>query len=156
MKTQTQKNGSKTSPVTEALAKTLADTYTLYVKTQNYHWNVTGPHFAALHAFFQTQYEELAAAVDEIAERIRALGAKAPGSFAEFSALTNVKEAAGETSAQDTVSALLDSHKTANQTAAQTLKIAEEAGDETTVDLMIERMDAHQKAAWMLSSSLEK
>ena len=140
--------------VVDGLARVLADSYTLYVKTHGHHWNVTGPHFPALHAMFEEQYTELAAAVDQIAERIRALGAPAPAGYRAFGELTSIEEKDGTLSAQDMVADLLAGHETVAATAADTLKAAEEAGDEVTADLMIQRLTVHDKTAWMLRSTL--
>lgn len=139
-----------------ALARALADTYTLALKTQNFHWNVTGPHFAPLHAQFESQYDALVEAVDEIAERLRALGRPAPGSFKEFGSLTRVPEAAGEKTAEAMVRSLRDGHRIAAGAARECLRAAQEEGDEVTVDLMVERTAAHDKAAWMLSSFINE
>lgn len=140
--------------VIEALSHLLADNYTLYLKTQNFHWNVTGPHFSALHTLFQTQYEELAIANDDIAERIRALGATAPGSFAAFGKLASIKEAPEKSGWQDMVKTLADDQDNIGVTANKVLKLAQEVGDEPTIDLMIQRLNVHQKAAWMLRAHL--
>lgn len=148
----TEKNSG--AAVAGALSALLADSYTLYLKTQNYHWNVTGPHFSALHALFQAQYEELTAANDEIAERIRALGHKAPGSFSAFAKLAKVKEENGAPSWSEMVKNLSNDQALIVATAQEALKIAEDVGDEPTVDLLIGRIAAHQKSKWMLDSHL--
>lgn len=139
-------------PVTEALKKILADTYTLQLKTQNYHWNVEGAHFRSLHLMFEEQYNELFAAVDGIAERIRALGEKAPGTYAEFSKLTKLKE--GDDSLEGLAMAK-DLQKT-NEQVSKNLKaalaVAEKADDASTADLLTQRITVHDKAAWMLKS----
>ena len=140
--------------VVDGLARVLADSYTLYIKTHGHHWNVTGPHFPALHAMFEEQYTELAAAVDTIAERIRAIGALAPAGYKAFGQLTSIEEKDGALSAQDMVADLLEGHETVAKTASETLDVAEKAGDEVTVDLMIQRITVHDKAAWMLRSTL--
>lgn len=139
--------------MTEGMAKLLADTYTLYLKTQNFHWNVTGPHFHSLHRMFEEEYIELAAAVDEIAERIRALGATTPGSFAEFLRLTSIKEESGTPSASEMVKKLLHDHETIIQHITSLMPVASELKDEGTLDLLINRTEVHQKTAWMLRSS---
>jgi starvation-inducible DNA-binding protein len=139
--------------ITEGLAKLLADTYTLYLKTQNFHWNVTGPHFHSLHRMFEEEYTELAAAVDLIAERIRALGAVAPGSFAEFLKLTTIKEDHSPPTAHDMVKKLLHDHQTIIHHLELLMPIAQESKDEGTLDLLITRTEVHQKTAWMLRSS---
>lgn len=147
---------SDRSSTAEALSQLLADSYTLYLKTHNYHWNVTGPHFGALHALFETQYTDLALAADAIAERIRALGHRAPGSYAEFSARTVVAEATVEpTRAMEMVAALAVDHQTVARAAAQVISEASAAGDEPTAGLATTRQDVHEKAAWMLRSFLE-
>ena len=136
--------------VIEALSHLLADNYTLYLKTQNYHWNVTGPHFQSLHALFQTQYEELAIANDDIAERIRALGAEAPGSFSAFAKLATITEAQEKTKWQDMIKNLADDQDKICETANRVLKLAQDSDDEPTIDMMIGRLSVHQKNAWML------
>jgi starvation-inducible DNA-binding protein len=142
--------------ISDSLAQLLADSYTLYLKTHNYHWNVTGPHFGELHAMFEAQYLDLADAVDEIAERIRALGHQAPGSYSQFSARTAVPEASGgKTSAMDMVAALAHDHETVAKAAAAAIAVADEAGDEPTAGLATDRQQIHEKTAWMLRSYLE-
>lgn len=148
-------NAGGQKAVVKELSKLLASTYTLYLKTQNYHWNVTGPLFTSLHSLFETQYTELAAGVDEIAERIRALGARAPGSFAEFAKLSVVEEAAGERSANDMIGDLVDDQKAIADLAKSLIEAAEKAGDHATADLATARVLAHEKNAWMLRSHLE-
>ena len=142
--------------ICEGLAHLLADTYTLYLKTHNYHWNVTGPMFQTLHLMFETQYNELALAVDLIAERIRALGAKAPGSYAEFSRLTSISEDQGERSATDMISELLGGQEAVVRTARRLFPIVDGANDEPTADLLTQRMQVHEKTAWMLRSLLDR
>lgn len=137
------------------LSRLLADSYTLYLKTHNYHWNVTGPLFNTLHLMFEQQYTELATAVDEIAERIRALGVKAPGSYAAFSKLTSVQEAAGGESATDMIRELLTGQETVVRTAREAFPAASAANDEATADLLTQRMQLHEKNAWMLRSMLD-
>jgi starvation-inducible DNA-binding protein len=141
--------------VVEALSVLLAETYTLYLKTQNYHWNVTGPHFSQLHVLFQTQYEELALANDLLAERIRALGEKAPGSYSVFSKLSSIKEETGSPAAQQMLKNLVKDHETLIASAEAVLKVAELAGDQPTLDMATQRMDIHQKTRWMLAAHLE-
>ncbi|HKI83544.1 MAG TPA: Dps family protein [Candidatus Krumholzibacteria bacterium] len=141
--------------VAEAAGKLLADSYTLYLKTHNYHWNVVGPMFNSLHLLFESQYTELAQAVDEIAERIRALGHHAPGSYAEFSQLSNMEEAQPNTSAQDMLRHLANDQRQLAASAMALLEVAEEKGDAATVDLATRRIETHQKNAWMLQSHLE-
>ena len=137
------------------LSKLLADTYTLFLKTHNYHWNVTGPMFQPLHGVFETQYNELFEAADTIAERIRALGYPAPGSFAEFTKLTNIKEAHGVPKATEMIRDLKEGHETLARTAREIFSRAEKSDDEATADLLTERVAAHEKTAWMLRSLLE-
>lgn len=141
-------------PVTDALKKVLADSYALALKTQNYHWNVEGRHFAALHAMFEAQYSALAVAVDEIAERIRALGEKSPGSFSEFSKLTIIKEAKSSLDENAMVKDLYESHQLIAATVKKALAAAQKAADEVSADILIGRLTEHDKTAWMLKSSL--
>jgi starvation-inducible DNA-binding protein len=139
----------------EALSRLLADSYTLYLKTHNFHWNVTGPMFTTLHGLFMTQYTELALAVDEIAERIRAVGAPAPGSYAAFSKLTRIKEAEKVPNAITMVKQLVADQEAVARAAAAVLEAAQAADDEVSADLAIQRMQVHEKNAWMLRSHLE-
>ena len=132
------------------LARVLADTYGVYLKTHNFHWNVTGPMFASLHQLFETQYTELALAVDEVAERIRALGAFAPGSHGAFRALTRIVEPNGVPDAMAMLAQLTRDHETVGDTARAVIPLADAADDAPTVDLLTERLRAHEKAAWML------
>lgn len=143
-------------PVADALSVLLADSYTLYLKTHNYHWNVRGPMFQTLHLMFEQHYTELATAVDLIAERIRALGYPAPGSYSQFAKLASVKEAKGVPPAQKMIKELLDGHETVSRTASKGLPAAEAAGDQATIDLFTQRLQVHEKTAWMLRSLLEK
>jgi starvation-inducible DNA-binding protein len=136
------------------LSSLLADSYTLYLKTHNYHWNVTGPLFNTLHTMFETQYTELATAVDEIAERIRALGVTAPGSYREFAALTTIEESKGGESAEEMIRGLVDGQEAIVRTARNAFPAAASAGDEPTADLLTQRMQIHEKNAWMLRSML--
>lgn len=145
-------NSSKA--VVEALSHVLADNYTLYLKTQNFHWNVTGPHFQQLHLLFQAQYEELAAANDEIAERIRSLGHKAPGSFSAFARLASIKEAEGDLTWQKMIETLAADQDKICDSLNKTLKLAQEVDDEPTIDMMIGRLSLHQKNKWMLQAHL--
>ncbi|MDB5100859.1 MAG: putative Ferritin and Dps family,DNA protection during starvation protein [Cyanobacteria bacterium RYN_339] len=140
--------------IAEGLSRLLADTYTLYLKTQGFHWNVTGPQFNSLHAMFETQYTELAAAVDLIAERIRALGFPAPGSFAQFAKLATVQEETGVPNAQDMIRALAKDQETVVRTARAIFPVVDQAHDEPTADLLTGRMQVHEKTAWMLRSLL--
>ena len=140
----------------EGLSRVLADTYTLYLKTHNFHWNVTGPMFPTLHLMFEEQYTELAAAVDLIAERIRALGSPAPGTYSLFSAMTSIKEPDGVPAAQEMIRQLVQDQETVAKTARAMFKAVDQAGDEPTADLLTQRMQVHEKTAWMLRSMLEK
>ncbi|MCB9799284.1 MAG: DNA starvation/stationary phase protection protein [Candidatus Omnitrophica bacterium] len=141
--------------VFEGLSKFLADTYTLYLKTHNFHWNVKGPMFQTLHLMFEQHYNELWTAVDVIAERIRALDFLAPGSYGEFSKLTSIKEESGDCSAEHMIRSLVAGHETVIRTARSIFPTAEQAGDQVTVDLLTQRMQIHEKNAWMLRSLLE-
>lgn len=141
--------------ITEGLSHLLADTYTLYLKTHNYHWNVTGPMFQTLHLMFETQYNELALAVDLIAERIRALGAKAPGSYSEFAKLTSIDEGNAAASATQMIRDLVAGQEAVVRTARKLFPTVEDAHDEPTADLLTQRMQIHEKTAWMLRSLLD-
>jgi|TARA_R100000322_G_scaffold22153_7_gene14820 starvation-inducible DNA-binding protein len=141
--------------IAEGLARVLADTYTLYLKTHHYHWNVTGPQFRSLHLMFEEQYQELWAATDEIAERIRALGEYAPGTYAEFSKLSSIQEDNSVPSSEQMVKNLVKGHEQVVKTARNLFSSASEAGDEVTADLMVQRMQASEKTAWMLRSTVE-
>lgn len=141
--------------ITEGLSRLLADTYTLYLKTHNYHWNVTGPMFQTLHLMFETQYNELALAVDLIAERIRALGAKAPGSYSEFARLTSMPEGTSPLNATEMIRDLVTGQEAVVRTARALFPVVEGAHDEPTADLLTQRMQIHEKTAWMLRSLLE-
>ncbi len=140
--------------IVEGLSKVLADSYTLYLKTHNYHWNVTGPMFQTLHLMFETQYTELALAVDVIAERIRSLGERAPGTYSEFGKLTSIKEDTAVPSARDMIANLVTAHETLIRTARSVFPKAEKASDEATADLLTQRIRLHEKTAWMLRSLL--
>ena len=140
--------------IAKGLSQLLADTYTLYVKTHNFHWNVTGPMFNQLHTMFEGQYTELADAVDLIAERIRSLGEPAPGSYAAFARLTTIKEAEGVPEAKEMVRQLVDGNEAIVKTARKVLPLSQGAGDESSTDLVIERLRHHEKTAWMLRSIL--
>ena len=142
--------------ITQGLSHLLADSYTLYLKTHNYHWNVTGPMFQTLHLMFETQYNELALAVDLIAERIRALGVKAPGTYSEFASLTKITDGPENPSARDMISELVIGQETVVRTARETFPIVSESHDEPTADLLTQRMQIHEKTAWMLRSLLEE
>jgi starvation-inducible DNA-binding protein len=140
--------------VAEQLGKVLADTYTLYLKTHNYHWNVTGPMFNTLHLMFEVQYNELWIAVDLIAERIRSLGEFAPGSYAQFAQLTSLAEADGIPDATAMLADLVAGHEAVARTARTAFAAADSAGDQPTADLLTQRMQVHEKTAWMLRSML--
>lgn len=139
----------------EGLSKLLADSYTLYLKTHNFHWNVTGPMFQTLHLMFEGQYTELATAVDLIAERIRSLGFFAPASYAEFSKLTVIKESTTVPNAQAMIAELVEGQEAVCRTARSIYPAAEESQDEATLDLLTQRLQLHEKTAWMLRSILE-
>ncbi|MCW5731345.1 MAG: DNA starvation/stationary phase protection protein [Alphaproteobacteria bacterium] len=149
-------NDKSRKEIAEGLSHLLADTYTLYLKTHNYHWNVTGPMFQTLHTMFETQYNELALAVDEIAERIRALGHFAPGSYKAYSKLSSVKEEDGVPDARSMIANLVKAHERTAKTARQIFPAADKASDEPTADLLTQRMQSHEKTAWMLRSLLDK
>lgn len=140
--------------IAAGLSRLLADSYTLYLKTHNYHWNVEGPMFNTLHLLFETHYTELATAVDEIAERIRALGVKAPGSYSAYAALAKVEEATGDEDAEEMIRQLVLGQETVARTAREVFPAAEAASDEPTADLLTQRMQIHEKNAWMLRSML--
>lgn len=141
--------------IADGLSRLLADSYTLYLKTHNYHWNVTGPHFTSLHALFEQHYTELAVAVDEIAERIRALGFRAPGSYRAFAELSSVAEESDEPGATEMVRRLAAAQEAVVRTARQVFAAVDEARDEPTADLLTRRMQVHEKNPWMLRSLLE-
>jgi starvation-inducible DNA-binding protein len=140
--------------IAEGLSKLLGDTYTLYLKTHNFHWNVTGPMFQTLHLMFEQQYNELALAVDLIAERIRALGFPAPGTYKEFARLSSIKEEEGVPTAEDMIRLLVEGQETVVRTARSVFPVVEKANDEPTADLLTQRMQVHEKTAWMLRSLL--
>jgi starvation-inducible DNA-binding protein len=141
--------------IADGLSHLLADTYTLYLKTHNYHWNVTGPMFQTLHLMFQTQYNELWLAVDLVAERIRTLGQVAPGTYKSFSKLASIKEEEGVPKATDMIRNLVKGHEQAAKTARSILPLADKASDAPTADLLTQRLQLHEKTAWMLRSLLE-
>lgn len=140
--------------IAAGLSKVLADTYTLYLKTHNYHWNVVGPMFNTLHLMFETEYNELALAVDEIAERIRSLGEPAPGSYLEFSELSSIPEDREKPEAMEMVRRLVAGHEAVARTARSVFPVADAADDEPTADLLTQRLQVHEKTAWMLRSLL--
>jgi starvation-inducible DNA-binding protein len=141
--------------IAKGLGRLLADTYTLYLKTHNFHWNVKGPMFQTLHLMFETQYNELALAVDLIAERIRSLGFPAPGTYAEFSRLSSIAETEGVPTAQDMIRLLVEGQEAVIRTARSVFPLVDKVSDEPTADLLTQRMQVHEKTAWMLRSLLE-
>jgi starvation-inducible DNA-binding protein len=141
--------------IAAGLSKVLADTYTLYLKTHNFHWNVTGPMFQTLHLMFETHYNELALAVDAVAERIRALGFPAPGTYKQFTALSSIGEEEGVPKATEMVKLLVEGHEAVARTARGVFSTAAEANDQPTCDLLTQRLQIHEKTAWMLRSLLE-
>ena len=140
--------------IADGLSHLLADSYTLYLKTHNYHWNVTGPMFQTLHLMFETQYTELALAVDLIAERIRALGFPAPGSYREFGKLTSIQEEEDAPDATEMIRRLVAGQEAVTRTARSIFPVVDKANDEPTADLLTQRMQIHEKNAWMLRSLL--
>ena len=140
----------------EELSRLLADSYTLYLKTHNFHWNVTGPMFQTLHLMFEQHYTELAMAVDVIAERIRALGSSAPGSYSAFGRLSSVPDTDRVPKAMEMVKLLVEAHEAVIRTARKVVMAAEQAGDQATADLGTQRLQIHEKTAWMLRSLLEE
>lgn len=147
-------NDDDRKKLSEGLSRLLADTYTLYLKTHYFHWNVTGPHFNSLHTMFETQYTELAVAVDDIAERIRALGFVAPGSYKEFARLTSIPETEGVPDALTMVAQLVEGQEAVIRTAREFFPVTEAASDEPTADLLTQRLQIHEKTAWMLRAIL--
>jgi len=142
------------SAIAEGLSKLLADTFTLYLKTHNFHWNVTGKMFRTLHLMFEEEYNELWTATDLIAERIRALGFPAPATYREFSSLSSIKETDGIPAAEDMIRLLVEGHEAVIRTARSVFPITDEVHDEPTADLLTQRMQVHEKTAWMLRSLL--
>ncbi|MBJ7555548.1 Dps family protein [Marinomonas spartinae] len=146
-------NKENRSEISEGLKCLLADSYTLYLQTHNFHWNVTGPQFRELHLMFEEQYQELALAVDDIAERIRTLDVPAPGTYKAFAELSSVKEVDGIPSSADMVKLLTKGHEQVVKTARKVLKVAQEADDESSASLVSDRMRVHEKTAWMLRAT---
>jgi len=142
--------------IVEGLSHLLADTYTLYLKTHNFHWNVTGPQFRTLHLMFEEQYNELWLANDVIAERIRSLGHFAPATYRDFARLSSIKEPDGVPPANDMIRQLVEGHETVSRTAREIFHAVDKASDEASADLLTQRMQIHEKTAWMLRSMLEK
>ncbi|ANB19088.1 Dps family protein [Dokdonella koreensis] len=141
--------------IADGLSKLLADTYTLYLKTHSFHWNITGSMFNSLHTMFETQYNELWSAADVIAERIRSLDFPAPGSYSQFVKLAAIKEEPGVPDWRGMVEQLVDGHETAARTGRAVFKVADKADDQPTADLVTQRLEAHEKTAWMLRSLLK-
>jgi starvation-inducible DNA-binding protein len=148
-------DANKREDIAKGLSRVMADTYTLYVKTHNFHWNVTGPMFQTLHLMFETQYNELWLAVDLVAERIRALGFPAPGTYKQFTELSAIKEDDGIPKAEDMIRRLVEGHETVARTSREAFRTAEGVSDQPTCDLLTQRMQVHEKTAWMLRSLLE-
>jgi starvation-inducible DNA-binding protein len=142
--------------IADGLSRLQADTYTLYLMTHNFHWNVTGPMFNTLHLMFMTQYTELWNAIDPIAERIRALGFPAPGTYAQFGKLSSIKEPVGVPKANEMIRLLVKGHEAVAKTARGLFPVADKADDQPTADLLTQRLDIHEKTAWMLRSLLEE
>ena len=142
--------------IADGLSRVLADTYTLYLTTHNYHWNVTGPMFNTLHLMFETQYNELWLAVDLIAERIRSLGRPAPGTYKQFAALTSIAEPDGIPAAEAMLLDLVNGNEAVTKTAREVYEIADSANDQSTADLLTQRLQVHEKVAWMHRSMLER
>ena len=142
--------------IAQGLSRLLADTYTLYLKTHNFHWNVKGPMFQTLHLMFETQYNELALAVDLVAERIRALGFPAPGTYKEFVKLSSIEETPGVPKAENMIKALIEGQEAVVRTARSIFPLVDRVHDEPSADLLTQRMQVHEKTAWMLRSLLEK
>ncbi len=158
MKTTTIDIGISEADRTEiaaGLSRLLADSYTLYLQTHNFHWNVTGPMFQTLHVMFETHYTELALAVDGIAERIRSLGMAAPGTYGDFVRLSSIKEVAGVPKAKEMIQLLVLGHEAVVRTARSIFPVVEKAADEASADLLTQRIQLHEKTAWMLRSLLE-
>lgn len=148
-------NEADRTEIAAGLSRLLADSYTLYLQTHNFHWNVTGPMFQTLHVMFETHYTELALAVDAIAERIRALGMHAPGTYAEFVSLSSIKEVSGVPKATEMVRLLVSGHEAVVRTARSIFPVVEKASDEASADLLTQRIQLHEKTAWMQRSLLE-
>lgn len=155
MKINTGINEADRTEIAAGLSHLLADSYTLYLQTHNFHWNVTGPMFRTLHLMFEEHYTELATAVDLIAERIRALGMHAPGTYAEFVRLSSIQEVPGVPKAEEMIQLLVKGHEAVVRTARTVLPLVDKASDEASVDLLTQRMQLHEKTAWMLRSLLE-
>jgi starvation-inducible DNA-binding protein len=155
MKINTGINEADRTEIAGGLSHLLADSYTLYLQTHNFHWNVTGPMFRTLHLMFEEHYTELATAIDLIAERIRALGMHAPGTYAEFARLSSIQEVPGVPKADEMIQLLVKGHEAVVRTARSVLPLVDKASDEASIDLLTQRMQLHEKTAWMLRSLLE-
>lgn len=149
-------NDENRKQIAAGLSRVLADTYTLYLKTHNFHWNVTGPMFQTLHLMFETQYTELALAVDLIAERIRALGYPAPGTYSDYAKLSSISETPGVPKATEMIRLLVEGQEAVARTARSIFPVVDQVNDEPTADLLTQRMQVHEKNAWMLRSLLEE
>lgn len=149
-------NDKERKKIADGLSRLLADSYTLYLKTHNFHWNVTGPQFNSLHNMFMTQYTEIWNALDMIAERIRSLGYPAPGSYKQFVALSSIPEEEGVPKAKDMIRQLVSGQEAVTRTAREVFKVVEKANDQPTADLLTQRMEVHEKNAWMLRVLLEE
>jgi starvation-inducible DNA-binding protein len=149
-------NETDRTEIAAGLSRLLADSYTLYLQTHNFHWNVTGPMFQTLHVMFELHYTELALAVDAIAERIRALGMHAPGTYGEFVSLSSIKEVPGVPKAREMICLLVSGHEAVVRTARSIYAIAGKASDEASADLLTQRIQLHEKTAWMLRSLLDE
>ena len=148
-------NDASRAEIAAGLGRLLADSYSLYLQTHNFHWNVTGPMFQTLHVMFEAQYTELALAVDVVAERIRSLGFPAPATYGEFVRLSSIKEVAGVPKAEEMIRVLVDGQQAVVRTARSLFEVVETARDEATADLLTQRIQLHEKTAWMLRSLLE-
>lgn len=149
-------NDADRNKIAKGLSELLADSYTLYLMTHNFHWNVTGPQFNSLHNMFMTQYTEQWNALDQIAERIRSLGHPAPGTYKEFVKLASIKEVEGVPSANDMIRLLVNAQEATARTARKLFPVVDAANDQPTADLLTQRLDVHEKTAWMLRSLLEE
>lgn len=148
-------NDASRAEIAAGLGRLLADSYSLYLQTHNFHWNVTGPMFQTLHVMFEAQYTELALAVDVVAERIRSLGFPAPATYGEFVRLSSIKEVVGVPKAEEMIRVLVDGQQAVVRTARSLFEVVETARDEATADLLTQRIQLHEKTAWMLRSLLE-
>jgi len=156
MEMNTGISAQQRAAIVQELSKLLADTYVLYLKTHSFHWNVEGPMFQTLHQMFMEQYTETWNAIDLIAERIRSLGEYAPGTYREYARLTRIKETEGVPRAEEMIRLLIDGQEAVVRTAREALAVADEANDQPTLDLLTQRMQVHEKNAWMLRSLLKK